>query len=84
TSPSQMRFFVLAVALSAIIMTQAAPAPVDKRGNVTGQGSACNSPGLFSNNVIYPSQYTHQCMRKLARCDRTHEPCQWKRLREHL
>ncbi|KAF9384013.1 hypothetical protein CPB97_006027, partial [Podila verticillata] len=42
TSLSKMRFFILAVALSAIAMTQVAPAPVDKRGDVAGQGSAHN------------------------------------------
>lgn len=47
-----MRFFNLAVAVSAIAMTQAAPAFVDKRGDVAGQGSARNSPGLLSGNFV--------------------------------
>ena len=47
-----MCFFIVAVALSAIAMMQAAPTPVDKRSDAAAQGEAQNSPGLGSGNVL--------------------------------
>ncbi|KAF9316439.1 hypothetical protein BG003_001964 [Podila horticola] len=45
-----MRVFVLAIALIAAALVQAAP--VDKRQTVTAQGEARNSPGILTDNVV--------------------------------
>ncbi|KAF9316436.1 hypothetical protein BG003_001961 [Podila horticola] len=45
-----MRFSIIAIALAAAAMVQAAP--IDKRSDTVAQGSAANSPGWASGNVI--------------------------------
>ncbi|KAG0026282.1 hypothetical protein BGZ82_009546 [Podila clonocystis] len=45
-----MRFSVIAIALAAAAMVQAAP--VDKRNEAAAQGEAHNSPGWGSGNVV--------------------------------
>ncbi|KAG0089478.1 hypothetical protein BGZ92_004715 [Podila epicladia] len=45
-----MRFSIIAIALAATAMVQAAP--IDKRSETVAQGAAHNSPGWGSGNVI--------------------------------